>query len=78
MGFTVGAKELSAGELVNEMQELKIDPPAEIQFPFTVKLDDKYAAHFALKGLVLRNGHYEQAVTRVITKNQVVQMEKGD
>lgn len=78
MAITTGAKEFPLNDTVSQMRDLGIEPPEEIHFPFTIKLDEKYAAHFALKGLVLRSGVYEQAVTCVVTKNQVVQMEKGD
>lgn len=78
MGYRTGAKEFPEADLAKEIGALGVELPGAVNFPFTLKLDEKFAAHFDRKGLELIDGRYTQTVTCVITQNQVVLREKGD
>lgn len=69
-------KEFRADQTVDVMKELGIDPPGAIAFPFTIKLNEKYAATFDRKGLELEGNSYVEHFTCTVTRNNVVLMEK--
>lgn len=78
MQYKTGSVELAEDELVDDMKSLGMEIPSACDFPFSYKLDEKFTASFAKKGYVLRSNKFVPAFSRSITKNQVVQLEKGD
>lgn len=78
MDFKTGSKEIAEGDLVKEMESLGIKVPEALDFPYSKKLDEKFAVTFDRKGFVLRDGKFVPAYSSTITKNKVARLEKGE
>jgi hypothetical protein len=76
MGFKIETGVFLLEELGSLLKRFQVEPPEELQFPTTFKLDDKYALHLDRRGFGLVSGEYKQRYSYVVTKNQVVQLEK--
>jgi hypothetical protein len=69
---------VQASELGNLLDRYGVEPPEELAFPATFKLNEKYALTLAQRGLMLKDGRYEQAYSYMVTKNQVVLMDRSE
>jgi len=76
MGFKIETGVFLLEELLSILKRFGVEPPQELQFPTTFKLDDKFALHLDRRGYGLSGGEYKQLHSYTVTKNQVVQLEK--
>lgn len=78
MAFKTENGLIGESDIGKTFEKYQVKPPEELQFPASFKLDEKFALHLDRRGLVYKDGRYEQGYSFLVTKNQVVQHERGE